>query len=96
MKKIDFYELFKPDLSPKQMLEYGVFGGSYLGKTIDEYPNLWFKKAKISKKFNVELNYFQIKAGLSLKEWEKTIDNGITTVTHYYESGMKKKEEQSH
>ena len=53
MKKIDFYELFKPDLSPKQMLEYGVFGGSYLGKTIDEYPNLWFKKAKISKKFNV-------------------------------------------
>ena len=32
------------------------------------------------------------KAGL--KEWEKTIDNGITTVTHYYESGMKKKEEQ--
>ena len=32
------------------------------------------------------------KAGL--KEWEKTIDNGITIVTHYYESGMKKKEEQ--
>ena len=62
---------FKPELTPKQMLEYGVFGGSYLGNTIHEYPQSWFRKAKISKAFNVNLNYFQIKAGLSLKEWKQ-------------------------
>jgi len=62
---------FKPELTPKQMLEYGVFGGSYLGNTIYEYPQSWFRKAKISKTFDVNLNYFQIKAGLSLKEWKQ-------------------------
>ena len=68
-KSENFYKLFKPDLTPKQMLAYGVFGGSYLGETINEYPKSWFVKAKISKTFNVDLNYFQIQAGLNLKEW---------------------------
>ena len=67
----DFYKSFKPDLTPKKMLEFGIFGGSYLGDTIKEFPNSWFARAKISKTFNVKLNYFQIRAGLSLKEWEK-------------------------
>ena len=51
------------------MLGYGVFGGSYLGNTIHEYPKSWFINAKLSKIFDVNLNYFQIQAGLSLKEW---------------------------
>ena len=67
-KSIDFYKLFKPELTPKKRLEFGVFGGSYLGDTIKEFPKSWFNRAKISKTFNVELNYFQIRAGLSLKE----------------------------
>ena len=58
-KQKDFYLEFKPELSPKKMLEYGVFGGSYLGDTINEFPESWFKKAKISKSFDVNLNYFQ-------------------------------------
>ena len=62
---------FKPELTPKQILEYNVFGGSYLGNTIHKYPKSWFTKAKISKTFDVNLNYFQIKAGLSLKKWEQ-------------------------
>ena len=70
-KSEDFYKLFKPDLTPKQMLAYGVFGGSYLGATINEYPKSWFVKAKISKTFNVNLNYFHVRSGLSLKEWKK-------------------------
>ena len=31
---LDFYKIFKPELTPIQMLEYGVIGGSYLGNTI--------------------------------------------------------------
>ena len=53
------------------MLTYGVFGGSYLGDTIHEYPSSWFTKAKLSKTFNADLNYFQIRAGLDLNEWAK-------------------------
>ena len=69
--KEDFYKSFEPVLSPKQMLEYGVFGGSYLGDTINEYPKSWIKNAKISRYFDVTLNYFKIKAGLSWKEWNR-------------------------
>ena len=72
-KEVSFYNNFKPELTPKKMLELGVFGGSYLGDTLSEFPKSWFTKAKLSKKFNVELNYFQIKAGLTLKEWQKKV-----------------------
>ena len=68
---MDFYEEFKPDLTPKEMLELGVFGGSYFDGEIDEYPKSWFKKAKISKTFNKDFNYFKVKAGLSFEEWQK-------------------------
>ena len=67
----DFYNLFKPQLTPKKMLELGVFGGSYFGVNIKEYPKSWFKRAKISKKFNVDLNFFKVKSGLSRKEWQE-------------------------
>ena len=45
MKKLsdtEVYKLFKPELSPKKMLELGVFGGSYFGNDIKEYPRNWF------------------------------------------------------
>ena len=65
----DFYKLFKPQLTPKKMLEMGVFGGSYFGEKIKEYPKSWFKNAKLSKTFDIEKNRFKVKAGLSRKEW---------------------------
>jgi hypothetical protein len=67
--KENFYKIFKPELSPKKMLELGVFGGSYFGLNIKEYPKSWFVNAKISKNFDVELNRFKVKSGLSRKHW---------------------------
>ena len=62
--KEDFYKLFKPQLTPKKMLELGVFGGSYFGLNVKEYPKAWFIKAKISKNFDVSINRFSVKSGL--------------------------------
>jgi len=68
---LDFYKIFEPQLTPKQMLELGVFGGSYFGKQIDEFPKSWFKNAKISKNFDINLNRFKVKSGLSRDHWIK-------------------------
>ena len=68
---LDFYKIFKPQLTPKQMLELGVFGGSYFGNKIDEFPKSWFKNAKISKNFDINLNRFKVKSGLSRDHWIK-------------------------
>ena len=65
----DIYKIFKPQLTPKKMLELGVFGGSYFGLKIKEYPKSWFKNAKISIDFDVNLNHFRVKSGLSRKQW---------------------------
>jgi len=69
--KNDFYKLFKPQLTPKKMLELGVFGGAYFGLNVKEYPKSWFINAKISKNFDVNLNRFKVKSGLSRKEWQE-------------------------
>ena len=68
--EIDYlYKIFKPQLSPKKMLELGTFGGSYFEGKIKEYPKSWFAKAKLSKTFDVKQNYFKVRAGLSRKYW---------------------------
>ena len=69
IKNLNFYKIFKPELTPKKMLELGVFGGSYFGSNINEFPKSWFKTAKLSKDFDVSLNRFKIKAGLSREHW---------------------------
>ena len=70
-KSTDFYKLFKPQLTPRKMLEMGVFGGSYFDNKINEYPKSWFKNAKLSKTFDVNLNRFRVKSGLSREHWIK-------------------------
>ena len=63
---------FKPQLSPKEMLELGVFGGWYF-KTEDnmkEFPADWFKNAKLSQNgFNANLNKFGVASGQSMEVW---------------------------
>ena len=54
------------------MLEAGVFGGHYFKGNISEYPKSWFQKAKINdSEFDINLNYFKVKSGLTMDEWIK-------------------------
>ena len=70
MNEKEIYKIFKPELTPKKMLELGVFGGAYFADgDIREFPKDWFKKAKISDNFDININYFKIESGLSRKEW---------------------------
>ena len=69
-QKEQIYKLFEPHLTPKEMLSHGVFGGSYFNKKqIKEFPKSWFKNAKLSKNFDVNLNRFRVKSGLSREHW---------------------------
>lgn len=68
----DFDVRFKPDLTPQEMLELGVFGGKYMTDCKDEFPKSWFTKAKLnSETYDKHLNYFGVKASQSLAEWRK-------------------------
>lgn len=70
----DLSEEFKPDLTPKEMLELGVFGGRYFvsEEEIKEFPKSWFKNAKFSfEKKDKNLNFFKVNASQSLKYWQK-------------------------
>ena len=62
---------FKPDLTPKEMLELGVFGGHYMSDKPKEYPKDWFKNAKLnSEKRDKKLNYYGVNASQSLAIWQ--------------------------
>jgi len=63
---------FIPQLTPKQMLELGVFGGWYLNDCQAEFPNDWFVHAKISMNSpDPKLNFYEVKASQSLGEWQR-------------------------
>ncbi|UCC94866.1 MAG: hypothetical protein JSW40_08650, partial [Candidatus Omnitrophota bacterium] len=38
---------FKPELSPKEMLKMGIFGGRYMTDCRKEFPKSWYKNAKL-------------------------------------------------
>ena len=66
----NFHPDFKPELTPKQMLALGVFGGKYLTDCQTEFPKSWFTGAKLSPDHsNDQLNYFHQHASQPLKTW---------------------------
>ncbi len=68
----NFAPEFKPELSPKQMLALGVFGGKYMTDCGKEFPADWFTKAKLSpQKKDKNINYFKKDASLPLSYWIK-------------------------
>jgi hypothetical protein len=63
---------FTPDLTPKEMLELGVFGGKYMTDCRDEFPKSWFTHAKLSpERRDPGLNCFGVDASQPLSEWRK-------------------------
>ena len=63
---------FQPELTPKEMLELGVFGGKYMTDCVDEFPSSWFRRAKLFPKHrNAKLNYFGVNASVPLAVWRK-------------------------
>ncbi len=61
---------FLPELTPKEMLRLGVFGGKYMTDCRNEFPRDWFTDAKLSpEKKDVRLNFFAVNASQSLSEW---------------------------
>ena len=69
----NFDPRFKPELTPKQMLALGVFGGHYMRDCKKEFPKDWFTRAKFLPlsidKPDKRLNYFGVHASQSLAEW---------------------------
>ena len=66
----NFHEEFKPELTPKQMLKLGVFGGKYMNDCKNEFPEEWFYHAKLARvKKDINLNFYKINASLPLSVW---------------------------
>jgi hypothetical protein len=63
---------FEPQLTPKQMLRLGVFGGKYMTDCRDEFPASWFARARLCPdRHDPHLNCFGVNASQSLAEWRR-------------------------
>ncbi|MEX0931640.1 MAG: hypothetical protein WDZ88_02715 [Candidatus Paceibacterota bacterium] len=63
---------FTPDLTPKEMLAMGIFGGVYMRDCGNEFPKNWFSQAVFAKDApDPALNYFRIHASQPLSVWKK-------------------------
>lgn len=68
----NFHPDFRPELTPKEMLELGVFGGKYMTDCTQEFPAEWFARAKLSPEGrDPELNYFGVSASQPLSYWRE-------------------------
>lgn len=63
---------FKPQLTPKEMLAMGVFGGKYMTDCEGEFPDDWFEEARLSPATsNPKLNFFGVDASKPLSYWKE-------------------------
>jgi hypothetical protein len=62
---------FRPELSPGQMLQMGIFGGKYMTDCRDEFPADWFDQSKLCHEIHDPgLNFFGVNASKSLAYWQ--------------------------
>lgn len=65
-----FDPAFTPELTPREMLRLGVFGGKYMTDTRGEFPASWFVGAKLSTaRRDPALNFFGVDASQPLSVW---------------------------
>ena len=68
----EFAPDFRPELTPKEMLELGVFEGHYMTDCQNEFPKDWFAKAKMNyERPDINCNYFKVKSRQPLKIWRQ-------------------------
>ena len=68
----NFAPPFTPELTPKQMLQLGVFGGKYMTDCRREFPASWFTRAKLcAARHDPRLNCFGVNASQSLAVWRR-------------------------
>ncbi|MFZ4500310.1 MAG: hypothetical protein ACOYMZ_02290 [Minisyncoccia bacterium] len=67
-----FSPLFKPDLTPKELLALGVFGGKYMTDCREEFPRTWFTHALLNPvRHDPSLNFFGVNASQPLSVWRE-------------------------
>jgi hypothetical protein len=67
-----FDPAFKPELTPKEMLQLGVFCGKYMTDCRKEFPASWFTRAKLSPDGrDCSLNFYGVDASQPLSVWRK-------------------------
>lgn len=68
----NFDPSFRPDLTPEAMLALGSFGGKYMTDCTDEFPESWYREAKLChERHDPERNYFGVNASQPLSVWRK-------------------------
>jgi hypothetical protein len=68
----NFDAAFTPELTPKQMLALGIFGGKYMTDCHAEFPRSWFERAKLCpNRHDPGLNCFGVNASQSLSVWRR-------------------------
>jgi hypothetical protein len=68
----NFAPAFRPELTPKEMLALGVFGGKSMTDCRREFPVSWFARAKLcADRHDPRLNYFGVNASQPLTTWRR-------------------------
>jgi hypothetical protein len=68
----NFHPDFRPELTPQQMLELGVFGGKYMTDCTGEFPQEWFARARLChERHDPSLNFFGVNASQGLSYWRQ-------------------------
>jgi hypothetical protein len=62
---------FKPQLTPREMLQLGVFGGAYFEGVPQEFPRAWFAHAPQNTHMDASRNFFKVSASQSREGWQR-------------------------
>jgi hypothetical protein len=68
----NFHPEFQPELTPKEMLQMGVFGGKYMTDCREEFPADWFEGVRLChERHDPDLNFFGVNASQPLSYWRQ-------------------------